>query len=76
MAKRIVCCPADDGKLEYLYVDTSKLLVENISANVSALVSDATERCCFNELSHYALWDKVLSKEKEDLFSFDFYKVN
>lgn len=77
MAKRIVCCPGADGNsFEYLYVDTSKLLVENITDAVAVLVSNAREECCLAELSGYALGEKVLQDKEQDLFSFDFYKIN
>ncbi len=76
MAKRIVCCPGSGDRLEYLYVDTSCLLVENITDKVSVLVSNAGSRCCFDALAGYAFGEKVLSEQEQDLFSFDFFGLH
>ena len=77
MAKRLVCCPDSNGNgFEYLYLDTSKLLVENVTDEIVVLANDAKERCCFDELSGYALGEKALQDKEQDLFSFDFYKIN
>lgn len=80
MAKRIVCCPvvgaSEEKKFEYLYVDTSKLLVRNVTGELGAFLDDVQGRCCFDALSGYVLGDKVLSDEHKKALPFKLAELN
>lgn len=80
MARRLVCCPVNNGldelKFEYLYVDTAKLLVKNVTNELSELVGDVQDKCCFDVLSGYATGEKVLEKTVQELLPFKFPLVN
>ncbi len=80
MAKRIVCCPvagaSDTQKFEYLYIDTSKLLVKNVTGELSELLGDVKGNCCFDVLSDYVLGEKILDEKQKKSLSFKLGEIN
>lgn len=78
MAKRLVCCPlvGSDNSFIYLYVDTGKLLVKDVTEELSLIDGDVRKRCCFDSFLDYARNDDVLPKEIGESIPFDFTSIN
>lgn len=79
MAKRLICCPLnkEDGMvLRYLYVDTSKLLVQNVTNEISSIFQSAEKECCFDTLLEYAQGEKPLNDEMKESLSFKLSELN
>ncbi len=79
MAKRLVCCPSihkEGCSLKYLYIDTSKLLVKNVTDELSLFNENVENSCCFDNLVEYIKGTKLLSKDLQEQLSFKLSELN